>query len=320
MKHIAKLLAIAMALGMAPAGAFPTKPLRFIMPFPAGGAADIVGRLIADKLSADLGQQTVIDNRPGAGGSIAAEITARAAPDGHTFILGGLATHVVNPLMQGGKASYDPLRDFTPITLATKNPNVLCVHPGQPVKTVRDYIALAKAKQGQLIYASAGNGTSQHLSATLFEQMAGVRLSHVPYRGGPPAIADLVGGQVPSMFITLPAPVAHIQAGRLRAIAVTSDKRSPSLPDIPTIAESGLPGYSVSNWYGVWGPARLPAAVLARLNQSFVKALKQEDLVRRIDAGGAESVPGTPAEFDGFIRSEYQRWKPVIAAAGLKAQ
>jgi tripartite-type tricarboxylate transporter receptor subunit TctC len=313
------LLALSWSVNVS-AQAYPSKPIRFIMPYPAGGSADIIGRMLAEKVTADMGQQVVVDNRPGAGSLIASELTAKSAPDGHTVILGGLASHVVAPALQGKKSPYDPITDFTPITLATKNPNVLCVNPAVPVKTIQEYIALAKSRDGQLIYASSGNGTSQHLSGTLLQQKTGIRLTHVPYRGGAPAIADLVGGHVPSMFITLPAPVAHIKAGRLRAIGITSDKRAAVLPDVPTIAESGVPGYAVTNWYGVWGPAKIPAQVAARLNQSFVKALGDPGLRSRLEASGAEPAPTSIREFDAFVKAENATWKPIISAAGLQVQ
>jgi len=252
---------------------YPTKPIRLVVPFPAGGTTDILARAAAQKLSEALGQQVVVDNRPGAGGNIGADIVAKSAPDGYTLLMGTVGTHAINPSLYT-KMPYDHFKDFVPVVLVAGVPNVLVVTPSLPVNSVQDLIKLAKEKPGQINFASSGSGTSIHLSGELFKTMTGVEMTHVPYKGSSPALTDLMGGQVQLMFDNLPSALPQIKGGKLRAIAVTSTKRAPALPDIPTMAESGLPGFEASSWFGVLAPAGTPPAVVTRINTEINKWLQ----------------------------------------------
>jgi tripartite-type tricarboxylate transporter receptor subunit TctC len=259
---IAALVAVA---ACASAQNYPNKPIRLVVPFPAAGTTDILAREVGQRLSVTLGQPVVIDNRPGAGGNIGADIVAKSAPDGYTLLMATVGTHAINASLYSNMP-YDHIKDFTPVVLVAGVPNVLEVTPSLPVKTVADLIKLAKEKPGQINFASSGNGTSIHLSGELFKSMAGVDMTHVPYKGSAPALVDLVGGQVQVMFDNVPSSIEQIKAGKLRAVAVTSAQRSPALPDVPTIAESGLPGFEASAWFGIVAPAGTPAAVVNRIN------------------------------------------------------
>ena len=308
-------------LALMPAGAtaqeYPVKPIRVIVAFPPGGTSDIVARIVALKLTEAFGQQSFVDNRPGAGGNIGNEIAARATPDGYTLIVGHIGTLAVNPTLYT-KLPYDPVRDFQPITMIAKSPSIMVVHPSLPVKTAREYIALAKAKPGALAYGSPGSGSAGHLLMSYFSMMAKVDLLHVPYKGTGPALVDLIAGQISTVFTGTAGILPHVQSGRLRVIGASSAKRIDVLPDVPTIAESGLPGFEVTQWWGVLAPTGTPRPVVNRINAAFAKALGSDDLKKRLAADGAEPAGSTPEEFQAFIKSEIARWAPVIRASGAK--
>ncbi|MGQ0750176.1 MAG: Bug family tripartite tricarboxylate transporter substrate binding protein [Betaproteobacteria bacterium] len=297
------------------AAEYPVRPIRVTVPFPPGGTSDILTRIIGEKLTAGLGQQIVVDNRPGAGGVIATDIVAKAAPDGHTLYM-TFVSHAINPYVYA-KLPYDTRRDFTPVALFAVSPNVLVVTPSLPVKSIKDLIALARSKPGKVNYGSAGVGTNSHLSAEMIIAATGVKMTHIPYKGAPQANADVAAGlvqvHIPSMPVTMPL----IQAGRLRAIAVTSSKRSPVLPDVPTVAET-LPGYESLAWYGFIGPRGTPPAVVARLNQEIEKALRQPDLIDAMSRQGAEPTYRNAKAFGDYIEAELARWGAAVKAAGLK--
>ena len=299
------------------AQAYPNHPIRLVVPFPAGGTTDILARDAAPKLTEALGQSVVVDNRPGAGGNIGADLVAKSAPDGYTLLMGTVGTHAINPSLYA-KMPYDHVKDFAPVVLVAGVPNVLVVNPSLPVNSVADLIKLAKSKPGAINFASSGNGTSIHLSGELFKTMAGVDMTHVPYKGSAPALTDLMGGQVQVMFDNLPSSLQQIKAGKLRAIAVTSAKRSPALPDVPTIAESGLPGFEASSWFGVLAPAGTPPAIVARLNAEINKWLQSPEGKEQLLGQGAQAAGGTPEQFAAHIRAETDKWAKVVKASGAK--
>ena len=298
---------------------YPRRPVRLIVPFPPGGGNDIVARAVAQELGKSLGQQFVVDNRAGAGGAIGAELAARSPADGYTLFLGGVGSHVVNPSLNA-KLSYDPIRDFAPVTLIASAPSVLVVNPSLQASSVAEFTALAKANPGKLNYASNGNGSSAQLAAVLYESMAGVRMVHVPYKGVAPALVDLMSGEVQLMFGTLVAILPHIKAGRLRALAVTGRNRSALLPEVPTLAESGLPGYEAGSWYGILAPAATSGAIVARLNAEINAAIRQPEVRERLAAEGAEVIGGTPEEFAVHIGSELARMKKLVREGGLRVE
>ncbi len=300
------------------AQSYPTKPIRMIVAYPPGGGTDIVGRMMAQKLTESLGQTVVIDNRGGAAGGIGTEIAAKSLPDGYTILMGNVAPNAINVSLYA-KLGYDPVKDFEPVSLVASTPNILVVHPSLAVKTVPDLIALAKSKPGTLNYPSAGIGSSSHLAGELFDNLAGVKMVHVPYKGGGPAITDLLGGQMQLMFATMPAAMPHVRAGKLRAVAVTSPKRSQAMPELPTIGET-LKGYDASTWYGVLAPARTGRPVVTRLHDEIVKVLAVVETRDRLVAQGFEPVGSSPAEFAAYIKSEIAKWARVIKAAGIKAE
>src|SRR5258706_598323 len=288
------------------AGAFaqyPAKPIRLIVPFAAGGGNDNVARLVGRRLADSLGQPVGIDNRPGAGGVLGAELAAKSAPDGYTLFLGGVGSHAINPNLHE-RLPYDPVRDFSPIVLLASAPLILVVHPSVPAGSIREFIALARSKPGQFNYASNGNGSSSHLAAVMFDAMAGVAMVHVPYKGLSPALPDLLSGRVQLMFSSVVAILPHIKSGKLRGLALTGNRRLPSMPDLPTIAESGLPGYEASSWYGVLAPAGTPREIVARLNAELLKALAQPEGRTSLLAEGAEPIGGTPEEVPAPSRYE----------------
>ena len=299
------------------AQAYPNHAIRLVVPFPAGGTTDILARAVGQKLTESLGQSVVVDNRPGAGGNIGADIVAKSAPDGYTLLMGTVGTHAINPSLYT-KMPYDHVKDFVPVVLVAGVPNVLVVNPSVPVQSVADLIKLAKSKPGEINFASSGAGTSIHLSGELFKAMAGVDMTHVPYKGSAPALTDLIGGQVQLMFDNLPSALPQIKAGKLRAIAVTSLKRAPVLPDVPTIAESGLPGFEASSWFGVLAPAGTPAPVVAKLNAEVNKWLQSPDAREQLLAQGAVAAGGTPEQFAAHIRTETEKWAKVVKASGAK--
>jgi tripartite-type tricarboxylate transporter receptor subunit TctC len=296
---------------------YPSKPVRLVVPFPAGGTTDLLARAMAQKLSEALGQQFVVDNRPGAGGNIGSDIVAKSAPDGYTLLMGTVGTHAINVSLYA-KMPYDAVKDFVPIVLVAGVPNVLVVHPALPVKTVADLIKLAKDQPGSINFASSGNGTSIHLSGELFKSLTGVQMAHVPYKGSAPALTDLIGGQVQIMFDNLPSALPQIKAGKLRAIAVTSTKRAPALPDLPTIAESGVPGFEASSWFGMLAPAGTPRGIVLRINAEVNKALQAGDMKEKLLAQGAEAVGNSPEFFVDYIRSETVKWAKVVKDSGAK--
>ncbi len=303
--------------GAAVAQPYPAKPVRWVSPWPPGGANDIFSRAIAQKLTEAFGQPVVVENRPGAAGAIGTEAVAKAPADGYVLTLGSSPTHAIAPSLNPN-LPYDPLRDFDAVTLVAVVPNVLVVNPSLPVTSVRELIALAKQRPGTLNFASAGNGTSQHLSAELFKVMAGVNMVHIPYKGTAPALAELLAGQVQLAFDNIPALLPHIQAGRLRALAVTPATRSVALPDLPTVAEAGLPGYDASVWFGVFVPAGTPRPVVLRLHAEIARALAAPDLKGRMAALGAEGAGMGPDEFREFWRKEIPKWAGVVKAADIK--
>ncbi|MBX9810093.1 MAG: tripartite tricarboxylate transporter substrate binding protein [Burkholderiales bacterium] len=294
----------------------PTKPVRMIVGFPPGGATDLVARILQPKLSATLGKQIVVDNRPGANGVISVDIISRSEPDGHTVGFGHIGTLVISPAIQ--KVPYDPHKSFAPVGMMVSLQNIIIVHPSVAAQNLKEFIALAKSKPGQLNYASSGIGSPGHLAAVLLESMAGIQMSHVPYKGGGPAITDLIAGHVPSFFAVISTAVPHVQSGKARGIAVTGVKRAEALPQVPTVAESGVPGYAATNWYGLLAPARTPAAIINRLNKELVAALKSPDVIRQLKDRGIDAAPGSPAEFAKFIREEEKKWVPIIKRSNIK--
>jgi tripartite-type tricarboxylate transporter receptor subunit TctC len=309
-------VAFAGCAALAAAQNYPTKPVRLIVPFPPGGSNDIVGRLMAQELTEKLGKQVVVDNRGGAGGTIGADLVAKAAPDGYTLLACSTGNTINATLIPG--LPYDFARDFAPVTMIAIITSILVVNPAVPARSVQELIALAKAKPGELSYASTGNGTPTHLAAEMFKSMAGVNLVHVPYKGGAPAAVDLLAGQVQLSFISAPAVMPHVKSGRLRALAVTNAKRSQLLPGLPTVAESGLPGYESEGWHGLCGPARLPAAIADTLYRETAAALRIPDVASLLANGGAEPVGMPPAAFVTLIRNDIARWARVIKATHIK--
>jgi tripartite-type tricarboxylate transporter receptor subunit TctC len=296
---------------------YPSKPIRLIVPFPPGGGNDTMARTVGHQLTAALGQQVVIDNRAGAGGIIGAETAAKAAPDGYTLFLGGVGSHGINPNLHA-KLPYDPVRDFAPVTLIASAPLILVVHPSVPAKSVKELIQLAKAKPGQLNFASNGAGGSSHLAAEMFKMMTATAMVHVPYKGLSPALTDLLSGQVQLMFSSTVAILPQVRAGRLRSLALTAAKRSPALPDVPTVAESGVAGYETASWYGVLAPAGTPQPIVDRLNREIVRIVQLPEVRERLAAEGAEPVGNSPEEFAAHIKRELARWAKVIRQARIQ--
>jgi tripartite-type tricarboxylate transporter receptor subunit TctC len=296
---------------------YPTKPIRIVVPFPPGGATDILARDVAQKLTEAWGQQVIVDNRPGAGGNIGSELVAKSAPDGYTLEMGTVGTHAINASLYA-KMPYDHVKDFVPVILVAGVPNVLVVNPAVPVNSVAELIAYAKANPGKLNFASSGSGTSIHLSGELFKVMAGVQMTHIPYKGSAPALQDLLGGQVQLMFDNLPPSLPQIKAGKLRALAVTSATRAPALPDVPTLAEAGLPGFEASSWFGLLAPAGTPPAIVIKLNAEVAKWLATPDAKERLAKQGANAVGGTPEDFEKHIAAETVKWAKVVKESGAK--
>jgi tripartite-type tricarboxylate transporter receptor subunit TctC len=307
----------AAASSLALAQSYPSKTVRMIVPFPPGGTTDILGRLAAQKLSDTLGHQVIVDNRPGAGGNIGAELAAKSPADGYTLLAAPGSTLTIHPSLYA-KLPFDPLRDFAPITMLAAVPNLLVVHPSLPVKSVKDLIALAKAKPGELNYASTGAGQSTHLSMELFKNMAGVKITHVPYKGSAPAISDLMGGHVLLMFDNMPSALPQAKAGKLRGVAVSTSKRSPVMPSVPTVSESGLPGFEVSVWFSVLAPANTPREIIDRLNAVLVKALHTPDMRERLASQGAEAIGNTPEAFAAQMKADIAKWAKVVRDSNIK--
>ena len=302
-----------------PPAAYPAKPIRLVVPFPPAGPTDVVARLVGQKLAERWHQQVVVENRAGAGGTIGAELVARTAPDGYTLLMGSTANMAVNVTLYA-KLSYDPLKDFVPVNLAAITPNLMVVNPSLPVTNVREFIALAKTKPGSINYASGGSGTPSHLAAELFKTMAGMQMSHIPYKGSIPALTDVMGGQVTLMFDSMPSALPLVKSGRLKALAQTGAKRSASVPDLPTIGESGLPGYEVAGWFGLFAPAGTPRDIVMKLSNEITLVLNLPDVKERYALLGAEPGPGNPAEFAKFLASEITKWAKVIRDSGAKSE
>jgi tripartite-type tricarboxylate transporter receptor subunit TctC len=297
---------------------YPVRPVRVVVGFPAGGPSDILARLVAQKLGEATGQQFIVDNRGGASGMIGAELVAKAPPDGYTLLVVP-ATHAVNPSLYR-KLPFDTTRDFAPVSLVAEGPFILVVHPSLPAKSVQELIALARRRPGELNYASAGVGGLPHLAGELFKSTAGIRMNHIPYKGAAPATIDLVAGHVTIMFNNMLSAVPHVKGGRLRALGVTTMKRSSAVPDVPTIAEAGVKGYEVSGWYGVLGPAGLSAEVLDRLNGAVNRGMRQPEVVKRLAGEGVDAVGSTPEDFGARIRREMTKWSAVVKASGATAE
>ena len=296
---------------------YPNRQVRWIVPFAPAGPTDLMSRAVAEKLTQRLGQQFVVDNRSGAGGNIGAEVVAKSAPDGYTLMIGHVGTHAVNVTLYP-KIAFDPVRDFTPITLIATLPLALVVHPAVPAKDVKELIAYARARPGQLNFASAGNGGPTHLTGELLKTSAAIDIVHVPYKGNAAALLDLMAGRVQMMFSNMLTSMPHVRAGKLRAIGLSSTRRSPQAPELPTIAESGVPGFSAVPWYGVLGPAGLPHAIVSKLNSEIARALAQPDMQERFVAQGVDLQSTTPEQFSALIKSEVVKWRKVVREAGAK--
>lgn len=305
------------ARAQAPAASWPSKPIRWVVPFPPGGAMDAIARTLGEKAGKTLGQPFVIENKPGAGGNIGADFVAKQPGDGYTLMITSIGMATNKPLY--GKLSYDPIKDFAPVSLLAVVPNVLVTNATQPdVKTAKDVIAAARKTPGKLTYASAGNGTSIHLAGEVFTSLAQVDMLHVPYKGSGPAVSDLLGGQVNYMFDSITSARPHIESGKLRALGVTTAKRSKTLPNVPTLAEAGLPGYEVSPWFAVFMPAATPKDIVAKVNSALLEAMKDPDVVKRFETIGAEPVGSTPEEMAQHLARESERWTKLIQERGIK--
>jgi tripartite-type tricarboxylate transporter receptor subunit TctC len=311
--------AIFAAFPLAPAWCetFPNHPAKIVVPFPPGGPLDVIGRAIAQKLTETWGQAVIVENKPGAGGNIGADYVAKSPPDGYTVVMGALSTHAVNPSLYP-KMPYDALRDFAPITLVAVTPNVLVVNASLPVKSVKELIAYAKANPGKLSFGSGSNGSAGHLAGELFKAETGTELVHIPYKGGAPAMQGLLAGDTQLMFDNLANSLPQVKAGKLVALAVTTGKRSALVPELPTMTESGLPGFDISTWFGLLAPAGTPREIIAKWNEDVVRILKSPDMKERLAAQGAEAAPDTPAEFSDFIAGELARYKRIVQISGAK--
>jgi tripartite-type tricarboxylate transporter receptor subunit TctC len=310
--------AIAFVSQLAYAQKYPEKPIRFIAPYAPGGTTDLLTRAIAQKMTDALGVSVVADNRPGAGGNIGAEIAARSPPDGYTILLAPVSPMAINVSLYGNKMTFNPEKDFSPITLVAKVPLVLIVHPSVPVKNVKELIALAKAKPGQLNYGSAGNGSSNHLIGEMLKAAAKIDMLHIPYKGGGPAMVALMSGQLDMFVGQVPSTAPMVKSGRIRAIAISGAKRSPALPEVPTIAESGLPGFEATSWYCIVAPAGVPKPIITRLHSELIKILNTPDIRDRLIAEGADVETTTPEELMAFVRAEIPKWAKAVKDSGAK--
>lgn len=317
MRWWSTLAMLLVAQGLA-AQAYPNRPIRLVVPYPPGGPTDFVGRIVGQKISQSLGQQVVVDNRPGAGTVIATELVARAAPDGYTLLFGTGGGTFLAPLMLP-KVPYDPHKDFEPVSMLVQSPQVLVVHPSVAANSVKELVALARAKPGTLNFSSVGTGTSPHLGGELFQALAGVKILHVPYKGTAPAMTDLISGQVHMMFTSMPTVLAHVKAGRLKLLGTGGTKRSAAIADTPLISDT-LPGFELVTWYGIFVPARTPEAVIRRLNAEIVKALADPEARERMSAQGLEPTPMSPEELRRYTQQDSSRWARLIKAAGIKSE
>ena len=310
-------LAAAISSSVAFSQSYPSRPVRLVITYPPGGTTDFVGRPVAQKLSEIFGQQVVVDNRGGAGGVIGTMIVAQAVPDGYTILLGTSSGMLINPLLQA-KLPYDAFRDFAPISRTNINPQALVTNAALPVNSVKELIAYARANPGKLNAASSGTGTPNHLGTEMLKHLAKVDIVHVPYKGGGPAMTDLIAGQVQMQFSSIPTVLAHVKAGRIKMLAIGSAKRSPALPDVPTIAEGGVPGYEYTTWYGVFAPRKTPPAIVAKLNEAVTKAVLSPEVGQRLIPNGAEPSASTPDELTRYMKEESARWAKVIKAANIR--
>jgi tripartite-type tricarboxylate transporter receptor subunit TctC len=323
MRRLARALlagSIAVAAGGALAQAYPAKPVRLIVPFPPGGTTDLLARTLAARLSESLGQQVVVENRAGATGNIGADAAAKSAPDGYTLVIGQASNLAINPTLMGRQLPYDPVKDFAPVTLLASTPNVLVVHPSLPVRSVRDLVALAKAKPGTINYATSGNGSPGHFCAELLNKLAGIRMVHIPYKGAGPALIDVVGGHASLYFTSMPSAQPFVPSGRLRVIAQTSVVRSPSMPDLPTVAEAGYPGYDITSWWGVLTPAGVPKDIAGRLHTEIVRIANTAEVKERLNGMGTDVVTNTPEQFAAYIKAEIAKWAKVIKDTGVRLE
>ena len=309
----------ACALGFgALAQEYPAKPVRLIVPYPPGGGTDVIARIVQPKLSEALGQTIVIENRGGAGGALGTEVAAKSAPDGYTFLF-TLSSHTINPLLY--KVDYDVERDFAPVSIIVSVPQLIAANPQAPAKTLKEMVAAAKANPGVYSYASVGNGTPSHIAGELLKLRAGINMVHIPYRGGGPAVADTLGGQVPFLFVTAPAALSHVRSGKLRALAVTTAKRTPAAPEIPTVAEElNIPDYEVDSWYAMFAPAKTPAAIVARMQTDVARVVRLPEVKQKLLEQGADSVGSSSEELERVVKAELRRWAQVIHDAGIKLE
>lgn len=303
----------------AAAQGYPAKPIRLIVPYPPGGPTDFVGRAVGQKLAEAWGQQVVIDNRPGAASAIGTEIAARSVADGYTLLLGTSAGFCINPAL-GGKLPYDPERDFAPVSLLVINPQILVVHPSLPVRSVKDLVALARSRPGQINYASVGNASPNHLGMEMLKSMTRIDMVHIPYKGSAPAIIDILAGHVSLMFNSMPSVLPQVRSGKLRGLAVGSAKRSPAAPDIPTVAEAGVPGFEYVTWYGLFVPAATPRDIVSKLSAQVISIVADPEISRRFASQGAEPSGSTPDHLVRYRRTEYERWRTLIAAMNLRPE
>jgi tripartite-type tricarboxylate transporter receptor subunit TctC len=295
---------------------WPTKPIRWVVPYPPGGGTDVIARIVQQRMSEGLGQPIVIENRGGAGGAVGTAEAAKAAPDGYTFLF-TLSSHTINPLLY--KLNYDVERDFAAVSLIVSVPQLIAANPNSPIKTMKDLVAAAKAEPGKLSFASVGNGTPSHIAGELLKLKTGIDIQHVPYKGGAPAVADTIGGQVPLLFVTAAAAMSHVRAGKLRPLAMTTLKRSPGAPEIPTVAEAlNLPDYEVDSWYAMFAPARTPAAVIARMHKEIQRAVQLPDVRQKLVEQGGDPVAGPPEQLERVVKAELKKWAEVIQAAKIK--
>ena len=323
MKRISRLATFSLmvmllnGLPVTAAEVYPNKPIRIVAPFPPGGPVDILSRMIGNKLAQSLGQAVVVDNRAGAGGNIGSEVVAKSAPDGYTLLMGFVGTHAINPSLYS-KMPYDNVKDFEPVSLVAEVTIVLVVNPSVPATSINELIALARSRPGELTFGSPGHGTPQHLAGELFNSIAEVKMLHVPYKGAVPAITDLLGGQISMIFSSMPPALPHMKSGKLRALGVTSTTRSPVTPELPTIAESGLKGYVVNNWYGILAPRGTPKEIVAKLNAEIVKILNMPDVKESLSIQGAEPSTSTPQQFAAYIKEETEKWAKIVKNSGVK--
>jgi len=316
------IAAVSLGAALVPAAfaaeAFPNKPITMVVPFVAGGTTDILARIVGQSLGEELGQPVIIDNRAGAGGNIGGQFAARAPSDGYTIFMGTVGTHAINEWLYK-KMPFSPNKDFAPLTRVANVPNLLVANPAQPFKNVKELISYAQAHPGQVNFGSSGSGSSIHLSGELFKMMAKVDMIHIPYKGSAPAVTDLLGNQIAIMFDNMPSAIQHVRSGKLRPLAVTTAKRSPELPDVPTVAEAGVPGYEATSWFGLFAPTKTPADVQAKLHAAIIKVLQKPDVIKKIGDQGGEVVTESQAEFGRFIAAENEKWKQVVKTSGATA-